>query len=461
MLKQNRSIHFVGIGGVGMSGIAELLLNLGYKVSGSDISKTDITDRLSKLGAKIYIGHSAANVKEVDVVVTSSAIPKENIEVRTAKENRIPIIPRADMLQELMRLKEGIAVSGAHGKTTTTSIISLVLSKAGLDPTIVIGGRFQNIRSHARLGNGRYLVAEADESDGSFLKLRPFISVVTNIDLEHLDYYKDLKKIKEAFLSFINSVPFYGCSVLCLDCENIRELIGKIRRRFITYGRSQDATIRAEEIVLGGLCSEFSVFYRNRRLGKVRINLPGVHYVSNSLAAIAVGLELGIPFQDIAASLLEFQSVDRRYHVKGNIKNILIIDDYAHHPTEIKATLQSARIGWNRRIIAVFQPHRYTRTGYLKKEFGRCFFEASRVVVTKIYPAGEKPIKGVSSKSIVDSLKEANHPDVKYIEDFTDIVNYLLSSIKEGDLVITLGAGDIWKVADKLVEALKKDDCKP
>lgn len=456
MLGKSKSIHFVGIGGVGMSGIAELLLNLGYKVSGSDISRTEITDRLSHLGAKIYIGHRPTNVKkEVDVVVASSAIHKENLEVQSATKNRIPIIPRVDMLQELMRLKEGIAVSGAHGKTTTTSIISLVLSKGGLDPTIVIGGRFQNIRSHARLGNGKYLVAEADESDGSFLKLRPSISVVTNIDLEHVEYYKNIERIKEAFLGFINSVPFYGCSVLCLDCRNIREIIRKIRRKFITYGISQDATIRAKEITFEGLRSEFCVFYKNRKLGKIRINLPGAHYVSNSLAAVAVGLELGIPFRDISASLLEFQSVDRRFQIKGNIKDILIIDDYAHHPTEIKATLQAAIMGWNRRIIAVFQPHRYTRTRYLKKEFGRCFFEAAEVVVTKIYPAGERPIKGISSKSIVDSLREAHHPNVKYIEDFTDIVDYLLSNLKEGDLVITLGAGDIWKVADRLVERLK------
>ncbi|MEW6608730.1 MAG: UDP-N-acetylmuramate--L-alanine ligase [bacterium] len=429
MLKQNRSIHFVGIGGAGMSGIAELLLNLEYKISGSDISKTNVTDRLCNLGAKVYIGHNESNIKDADIVVISSAIPKDNLEIRYAKRHRIPVIPRAEMLHELMRLKEGIAVSGAHGKTTTTSMISLVLSRGGLDPTILIGGRLRNINSHARLGNGRYLVAEVDESDGTFLRLRPFISVVTNIDMEHLDYYENLKRIKEAFLSFINSVPFYGCSILCIDCENIRELVSKIKRRFITYGTVEEAEIRAKDIVLGGLCSEFYAFCKNKKLGKVRVNLPGVHYVNNSLAAIAVGLELGISFQDIAHALLEFQSVDRRFQIKGNIKGILIVDDYAHHPTEIKATLKSARAGWNRKIIAVFQPHRYTRTKYLRKEFGRCFFDAQQVIVGKIYPAGESPIKGISSKVIVDGLKEANHPNVIYIEDFNDILNFCIDRL--------------------------------
>lgn len=438
-----------------MSGIAEVLLNLGYEVSGSDLREGEALDHLRSLGGRIEIGHNPANINGADVVVTSTAISADNVEAKRAKEQKIPVIPRAEMLSELMRLKYGIAVSGAHGKTTTTSMISLVLAKGGLDPTMVIGGRFNNIGSNARLGGSDYLVAEADESDGSFLKLSPIIAVVTNIDREHLDYYKDLDQIKEAFLAFINKVAFYGSVIACLDDPNVKSLIDKAERRIITYGvKSSRADVKAKDIVLSGLSSEFTVVKGEESLGRLRVNFPGIHYVNNSLAACACGLELGISFSDIAEAILGYQSVQRRFQIKANIDDVIIIDDYAHHPTEIKATLESVRIGFeNRRIVLVFQPHRYSRTKFLHRELAEAISIADEIILAPIYPAGESPIEGVDASLIAKSLDSKK---AKLISDFDRIVEALARMAKPGDIVLTLGAGNIYQVADELVEQLGK-----
>jgi len=380
-------IHFVGIGGIGMSGIAELLLNLGYKVSGSDIRSSGITRRLKRLGGIIFEGHSAEQVSGADVVVTSSAIGADNPEVVAAKKASIPLIPRAEMLAELMRLKYSVAVAGAHGKTSTTSIIASVLSKGGLDPTVVIGGKLKGIDSNALLGRGDFIVAEADESDGSFLKMSPTIAVVTNIDREHLDFYKDLTSIKEVFLSFIDRIPFYGLAVLCLDNEPIQELIPKIKKRFTTYGMSIQADFHARDIVFSNQKSRFDIYHMGDLLGNITLNLPGTHNVYNSLASIAVGIELDIPFDIIKNALETLEGVQRRLEVKGEKRGITVIDDYGHHPTEIKTTLRAVRESWpDRRIIAVFQPHRYTRTKALFNEFTRSFYQSDLLVVLPIYP---------------------------------------------------------------------------
>ncbi|MEW6097316.1 MAG: UDP-N-acetylmuramate--L-alanine ligase [bacterium] len=455
MFKQDQHIHLVGIGGTGMSGIAEVLLNLGYKVSGSDIHMSDVTKRLEKLGGKIYSGHDANNIKDVDVVVYSSAVSMDNEEVAYAKDKRIPVIPRAEMLAELMRLKYGIAVAGAHGKTTTTSMISLVLTKAGLDPTVVVGGRFNDIGSNARLGNSEYLVAETDESDGTFLKLSPIISVVTNIDPEHLDFYKDLNEIKNAFLTFMNKVPFYGKVIFCMDCKNIRDIIERIERRFTSYGLSKEADVRAEDVLLHNLYSEYNLVLNDKKLDKIRVNIPGLHYLNNSLAAVAVGMELGIDLSVIKDALSTYSGVHRRFEIKAKVNGILVMDDYAHHPTEIKATLATLKLKKPKRIIAVFQPHRYSRTKALAQEFGKAFNDADMVIVTSIYTAGEKPIAGVDASLIVENLIKEGHPKVMFINSFPEILGFLMSMVAPRDAVITLGAGDIWKVAEELSNELK------
>ena len=449
-------IHLVGIGGSGMSGIAEVLLNLGYEVSGSDLREGEALDHLRSLGGRIEIGHKAANIDGADVVVTSTAISGNNVEAKRAKKEKIPVIPRAEMLSELMRLKYGIAVSGAHGKTTTTSMISLVLAQGGLDPTMVIGGRFNNIGSNARLGGSDYLVAEADESDGSFLKLSPIIAVVTNIDREHLDYYKDLDQIKAAFLTFINKVAFYGCAIVCLDDPNVRDLIDRAERRIITYGvKSEEADVRAKDLVLSGLSSEFTVVKGEEPLGRLRVSFPGIHYVNNSLAACACGLELGISFSDIAQAILSYRSVQRRFQIKANIDEVMIIDDYAHHPTEIRATLDSIRTGFpTKRIIVVFQPHRYSRTNFLHQELAGALSIADEIILAPIYPAGESEMEGVDASLIAKSLESSKKARV--ISDFDRIVETLRELAKPGDLVLTLGAGNIYQVADELVKQLSK-----
>jgi len=456
MFKKIQNIHFIGIGGSGMSGIAEVLLNLGYTVTGSDMVETEITKRLQGLGGRIYIGHSQKNIEDADVVVYSSAVSKENPEVLSAKEKRIPIIPRAEMLAELMRLKYGIAVAGAHGKTTTTSMISIVLSTAGLDPTVVIGGRFNDIGSNARLGSSEYLVAESDESDGSFLKLSPIIAVVTNIDEEHLDYYQDISQIKDTFLQFMNKVPFYGSVILCLDNENLQAVIDKIERRVITYGLTKEAQIRAEDILFDGFSSEFTVIFEGNTLGRIRLKVPGIHYVSNALAAVAVGLDLEIEFEKILDALGAYSGVQRRFQITGEANGVTIIDDYAHHPTEIAATLVAIK-STKRRVVAVFQPHRYTRTKALSKGFGQCFNDADMVIVTNIYGAGEKPIEGVDASLVVKSLVEAGHSRVIFLQTFEEIIDFLHRFICPQDVVVTLGAGNIWKVGKRLWEELRQE----
>ncbi|MCJ7772348.1 MAG: UDP-N-acetylmuramate--L-alanine ligase, partial [Desulfobacterales bacterium] len=384
-------IHFVGIGGIGMSGIAELLLNLGYKVSGSDMNVSDITLRLESLGGKVFEGHVASQIAGADVVVVSSAINPDNPEIVAARMTSVPVIPRAEMLAELMRLKYSIAVAGAHGKTTTTSIIASILDKGGLDPTVVIGGKLKSIGSNAVLGKGDFIVAEADESDGSFLKFSPAIAVVTNIDREHLDFYKDLDDIKETFLNFLDRIPFYGLAVLCLDNESIQDIIPKIKKRFTTYGMSTQADYQALDVTFDGQKSMFAVHHMGDKLGRITLNLPGLHNVYNSLASIVVGMELDIPFEVIKGALESLEGVQRRLEIKGKLKGITVVDDYGHHPTEIKTTLQAVKECWpNRRIAVVFQPHRYSRTQALLDDFQRAFYQSDINFLLPIYSSGEK-----------------------------------------------------------------------
>ncbi len=448
-------IHFVGVGGIGMSGIAELLINLGYKVSGSDLKSSDITRRLKRLGGTIFKGHRKNHISGSDVVVVSSAINEKNPEVAAAREMSIPVIPRAEMLAELMRLKYSVAVAGAHGKTSTTSIISSVLEKGGLDPTVVIGGKLKSIGSNALLGQGDFIVAEADESDGSFLKMSPTIAVVTNIDREHLDFYKDLDDIKNAFLSFIDRVPFYGLAVLCLDNEPIQELIPKIRKRFTTYGMSTQADFQAKNVEFEGLKSKFSVRHKGKPLGDITLNLPGIHNVYNSMASIAVGIELDIDFEAIKNALETVEGVQRRLEIKGEIKGITVVDDYGHHPTEIKVTLQAAKESWpDRRKVVVFQPHRYTRTRALFDDFTRSFYQSDVLVVLPVYAAGEKKIEGVESDLMCEEIRAHGHSKVICKKSIKGAVSHLKNILKPGDILLTLGAGDVWKVGEEILKSV-------
>jgi len=452
-------IHFVGIGGIGMSGIAELLINLGYKVSGSDIKPSDITRRLKQLGGIVYDGHSAEHIKGADVVVVSSAIGPENPEISAAQKRSVPVISRAEMLAELMRLKYSVAIAGAHGKTSTTSIIASVLAKGGLDPTVVIGGKLKSINSNALLGGGDFIVAEADESDGSFLKISPTIAVVTNIDREHLDYYKDLDAIKQVFLNFIDRIPFYGLSVLCLDNEPLQELIPNIKKRFTTYGMSTQADFQARNIRFKGLKSYFTLHHHGQVLGEISLNLPGIHNVYNSMASVAVGMELNIPFELIREALETIEGVQRRMEVKGTVNGVTIVDDYGHHPTEIKATLKAVRECWpNSRIVVVFQPHRYTRTRALFDEFTRGFYESDILYVLPIYSAGEEPIVAVDSRRLCEGIMDHGHKEVHYAEDIDAAVKMLRASLRRDDVLLTLGAGDVWKVAEHILNNRVNED---
>ncbi len=456
MYPKIKHIHFVGIGGIGMSGIAEVLLNLGYRVSGSDIKNTEITRRLERLGAKVYYGHRKENVKDVDVLVFSSAIKPDNPEIVEARERSIPVIPRAEMLAELMRLKYGIAVAGSHGKTTTTSMIATILGYCGMDPTVIIGGRLNSIGSNAKLGQGDFLVAETDESDGSFLMLSPTIAVITNIDPEHLDYYGDMEALKDTFLSFANKVPFYGLVVLCLDHRNIQDLIPRIKKRFVTYGLTTQADFQGRNIEYKGFSTGYDAYYLGNKLGRIEINMPGIHNVYNSLAAIAVAMELDLKFEDVRRALKDFSGIQRRFQIKGVIKGITIVDDYGHHPEEIKATLNAAVNSSNgKRIVVVFQPHRYTRTKLLFNEFVKAFNQSDILIITDIYPASEERIEGVSAYNLYAAIKRHGHKDVRYIGDKAGIVDYLVEVLRSGDLVITLGAGDIYWVGDRLMERLR------
>ena len=438
-----------------MSGIAELLINLGYKVSGSDVKSSGITRRLKKLGGSIFKGHRKNQISGADVVVVSSAIDEKNPGVTAAREMSIPVIPRAEMLAELMRLKYSVAVAGAHGKTSTTSIISSVLEKGGLDPTVVIGGKLKSIGSNALLGHGDFIVAEADESDGSFLKMSPTIAVVTNIDREHLDFYKDLDDIKNAFLSFIDRVPFYGLAVLCLDNEPIQKLIPEIRKRFTTYGMSTQADFQANNVEFEGLKSRFSIRHNGKPLGDITLNLPGIHNVYNSMASIAVGIELDIDFEIIKNALETVEGVQRRLEIKGEIDGITVVDDYGHHPTEIKVTLQAAKESWpDRRKVVVFQPHRYTRTKALFDDFTRAFYQSDVLVVLPVYAAGEKKIEGVESDLMCEEIRAHGHRKVTCKKSIKGAVSHLKNVLKPGDILLTLGAGDVWKVGEEILKSV-------
>jgi UDP-N-acetylmuramate--alanine ligase len=452
MFRKIHKLHFVGIGGIGMSGIAELLLNLGYQVSGSDLKPSAVTDRLAALGGIIKIGHSAGNVEGSNVVVISSAVRPDNVEVIEAKRMQIPVIPRAEMLAELMRLKYGVAIAGSHGKTTTTSMIATVLVHGGLDPTAVIGGRLNAFGSNAKLGKGDFLVAEADESDGSFLKLSPTIAVVTNIDREHLDHYSDLNEIRQAFVAFVNKVPFYGAAVLCLDDPNVQAIIPQVERRIVTYGTSNQADLVASHLEFKDFGSSCQVRYKGDPLGILRLQIPGKHGILNSIAAVATGLELDIPFDTTAAALAAFQNADRRFQVKGKKRNILVVDDYGHHPTEIIATLSAARLACDRRIVTIFQPHRYTRTQALEDDFARAFYHADILVVVPIYAAGENSIPGVTAERLVEHIKKFGHRDACYAPDIAAIRQILKDRLRDGDLLLTLGAGDVWKVGEEYLK---------
>jgi len=453
MYHKKYHIHFVGIGGIGMSGIAELLLNLGYTVSGSDLKASDLTKRLATLGGTVYEGHSAEHVRGADVVVISSAVGSTNLEVVAAEQTSIPVIPRAEMLAELMRLKYSIAIAGAHGKTSTTSIVASVLARGGLDPTVVIGGRLKSIGSNALLGKGDFSVAEADESDGSFLKMSPAIAVVTNIDREHLDHYSDLETIKSAFLSFIDRIPFYGLAVLCLDNDHVQSLIPLVKKRFMTYGMSTQADVQAKKVTFEGLKSRFTAYFQGEELGQIKLNLPGMHNVYNSMASIAVGIELNIPFGVIKGALDHAEGVQRRLEIKGETRGVTVVDDYGHHPTEIKATLQAAKDVWpDRRKVIVFQPHRYTRTRDLFDEFTRSFYQSDLLLVMPIYSAGEAKIEGVDGHDLCEGIMAHGHKQVFCVKDMADAVQCLSTHITDGDIVLTLGAGDVWKVGEKLLE---------
>jgi UDP-N-acetylmuramate--alanine ligase len=457
MYQKEYHIHFVGIGGIGMSGIAELLLNLGYKVSGSDLIFSDLTRRLERLGGIIFEGHSPEQVQGADVVVTSSAVGPRNPEVMAAHQASIPVIPRAEMLAELMRLKYSVAVAGAHGKTSTTSIIASVLDKGGLDPTVVIGGKLRSIGSNALLGQGDFIVAEADESDGSFLKMSPTIAVVTNIDREHLDYYRDLDHIKEVFISFIDKIPFYGLAVLSLDDEPIQNIIPQIHKRFTTYGMSTQADLQAKDITFDGLKSKFQVHHHGKALGSITLNLPGIHNVYNSLASIAVGLELDIPFAVIKSALQTAEGVQRRLEIKGEAGGVVIIDDYGHHPAEIKITLEAVREGWSeRRIVAIFQPHRYSRAKALFDDFTRSFYQSDLVVVLPIYSAGEREIEGITGRALFEGIRSHGHRNVVYMEGMENALLYLKEILTPGDILLTLGAGDVWKLGEMVLEEFEK-----
>ena len=453
MFSKFQHIHFVGIGGIGMSGIAEVLLNLGYRVSGSDVKRTAITDRLEQLGGIIYEGHAAANIEGAHVLVTSTAVRPDNPEVVEAVRKQIPVIPRAEMLAELMRLKYGVAIAGSHGKTTTTSMTAFVLTQGGLDPTVVVGGRLNAWGSNAKLGKGDFILVEADESDKSFLKLDPTIAVVTNIDREHLDFYKDLDEIQAHFVQFVNKVPFYGAVIICLDDPNVQAIIPRITRRLITYGMTAQADISASqiEVMHDRFGSAFNVKYRGQDLGRVQLNVPGMHNVSNALAAIAVGLDLELSFEIIASALESFRGAERRFQVKGTRPdNILVIDDYGHHPTEIRATLAAAKSS-GRRLVTLFQPHRYTRTAALREDFARSFYDADVVLLTDIYAASEEPIEGITAQALAEDIERFGHRNVRYIGSVEQGAKAIAEVAQPNDLVLTLGAGSVWKVGEEFL----------
>lgn len=447
-----KNIHFVGIGGIGMSAIAEILLNQGFNVSGSDMNQSENTDYLQKKGAKIFIGHKSSNIENAEVVVYSSAVkPKDNPETIAATEKNIPLLRRAEMLAEVSRLNYCLAIAGTHGKTTTTSICGLILMKANFDPTVIVGGRLSGLGgSNARLGKGDWTVVEADEYDRSFLQLLPSIAIINNIEPEHLDIYKDFDDLKNTFTEFANKVPFYGFVALGLDDLGVKDIYSGIKKKIVTYGLTPHCDIQATEIEYKEHSSRFTLKIHGKPIGQIIVNIPGLHNIKNVLGAITVANELGIDFNTIKEAIQEFTGVYRRFEIKGEKDGVLIIDDYAHHPSEIQATLQAARSGWNRRIVCVFQPHTFTRTQSFYKDFGRAFENADILVITDIYPAREKPIEGVTGKLIADAAIHSGHKNVIYIPDNNQLLNQVKSILLENDLLITMGAGDIWKLANSL-----------
>ena len=451
-LGKTQRIHFIGIGGSGMSGIAEVLINQNYDVSGSDQSQSSVTDHLESLGAEIHFNHNAQNVHGKHVVVVSSAICSNNPEVKAAREEMIPVIPRAEMLAELMRMKHGIAIAGTHGKTTTTSLVATVLAGGHLDPTIIVGGKLKNMGGHAKLGQSKFLVAEADESDGSFLKLSPTLAVVTTLDEEHMDYYNNMQNMKSAFLDFLNSVPFYGTAILCLDDPNLQSLLPKIEKRTITYGLKTQADYTAREISVSELKTNFTVFYQGKKLGEISSSSLGNHNICNTLAAVAVGMELNMDFPTIADALKVFSGVQRRFEILHQSDSLIIVDDYGHHPAEIQTTLSTAKEVWpNRRLVVVFQPHRFSRTQHLMESFYSSFNDADQLFLLDIYGAGEKPIEGIHSQKMAQGIREFGHKNVDYIEKVDILVPHLQNSLQSGDVILTLGAGNIGELAHKLV----------
>ena len=451
-LGKTQRIHFIGIGGSGMSGIAEVLINQNYDVSGSDQSQSSVTDHLESLGAEIHFNHNAQNVHGKHVVVVSSAICSNNPEVKAAREEMIPVIPRAEMLAELMRMKYGIAIAGTHGKTTTTSLVATVLAGGHLDPTIIVGGKLKNMGGHAKLGQSKFLVAEADESDGSFLKLSPTLAVVTTLDEEHMDYYNNMQNMKSAFLDFLNSVPFYGTAILCLDDPNLQSLLPKIEKRTITYGLKTQADYTAREISVSELKTNFTVFYQGKKLGEISSSSLGNHNICNTLAAVAVGMELNMDFPTIADALKVFSGVQRRFEILHQSDSLIIVDDYGHHPAEIQTTLSTAKEVWpNRRLVVVFQPHRFSRTQHLMESFYSSFNDADQLFLLDIYGAGEKPIEGIHSQKMAQGIREFGHKNVDYIEKVDTLVPHLQNSLQSGDVILTLGAGNIGELAHKLV----------
>ncbi|MBM3213942.1 UDP-N-acetylmuramate--L-alanine ligase [Candidatus Poribacteria bacterium] len=459
MFGKTRTIHFIGIGGSGMCGIAEILMTHGMAVSGSDLADGENTSRLRSLGAAVAIGHRAENLGSADVVVVSSAVPESNPEIVEARRRKIPVIARAEMLAELMKLKYSIAVGGTHGKTTTTALVGTVLEHAGLDPTVIDGGRLVHLDSGARAGKSELMVVEADEAYGSIKRFDPTIAVVTSVDADHLDYYRNIDEIRQVFLDFVNRVPFYGMSVLCLDQENIQALIPQVQRRFMTYGIATNADVTASDLMFNGVNTQFIARYRDNVLGKVRTHLPGEHNVLNSLAAISVGLEMGVPFTTMADALGAFQGVRRRFEVVGEAQGVLIVDDYAHNPAKLRAAFAAARAGYpERRLVVVFQPHRYHRVHHLSAEFARSFYQADVVYVTEIYGAGEEPIEGVSGEGLVAAIREHGHRCVISASSRPQLIEDLKREVAPGDTVMTVGAGDVWKVGAEFLQWLNAEE---
>lgn len=458
MFFKPQHVHFVGIGGIGMSAIAEVLLTLGYRVSGSDLKLGPVTERLAQMGASIHVGHHAENVKGAKAVVVTSALDASNPEVAEARRLQIPVIPRGELLAELMRLKYGIAIAGSHGKTTTTSMVASILNSADMDPTVVVGGKVAAMQgSNARVGKSSLLVVESDESDGSFLKLAPIIAVVTNIDREHLDHYASLEEIQQAFTDFVNKVPFYGAAVVCMEDPNIQQIFPAIKRRTITYGRSAQVDLEIQDVTLASSGSEFAVHHRSGALGRFSLNVPGMHNVLNATAALGVGLELDLSAEQIRQGLAAFSGVDRRFSIRGVECGITVIDDYGHHPTEVKATLAAARLSPFREIHVLFQPHRFSRTKFLMDEFGTAFHQADHVYLLDIYAASEHSIEGVNTGAMLEKVRAYGHRSAHYVKSIEEGVDAIVSAARPGDLVITLGAGSVSQAAEKILDRLREE----